>query len=167
MACPTYSVFRDMISARKRIGYALGYIELGVLDAAREELAAIDATDARRPDVLLAWLELSMAAGEWEEVSRLAPELITGNPTDERPWIAWAYALRERQHITEARDVLLRGERLIAKPTVLVDYNLACYFTLLGDLAEARRRLQRVFASDPAWRAEAADDPDLTALHPL
>src|SRR5690606_34477092 len=54
-----YSVFRDMISARKRIGYALGYIELGVLDAARKELAAIDATDARRPDVLLAWLELS------------------------------------------------------------------------------------------------------------
>ncbi|HEY9249562.1 MAG TPA: hypothetical protein VIO38_10535, partial [Rariglobus sp.] len=72
--------------------------------------------------------------------------------------------LREKQHIAEARDVLLRGERLIAAPTALVDYNLACYFCLLGDLVESRRRLQRACAREPGWKTEASADPDLASL---
>ncbi len=73
--------------------------------------------------------------------------------------------MREKQRIVEARDILLRGERAITSPSPLVDYNLACYFCLLGDLAEARRRLKRACAREPEWESEAAADPDLATLN--
>ena len=102
----------------------------------------------------------------WDEVPLLAHQATELDPKQERPWIAWAYALREQQQITAARDVLLRGERVLAQPSPLVSYNLACYYCLLGDLPEAMRRLKAVFAREPAWKAEAATDPDLAALRP-
>ncbi|MFH1498133.1 MAG: hypothetical protein ABII82_09945 [Verrucomicrobiota bacterium] len=160
-----YSLAHDVISAEKRAGYALGYIELGLLEAARAELAAISPDQAGSPGILGARIELAMAGGEWNEVVSLASRAVEADPAGERPWIAWAYALRELQQIRQALEVLLRGELHIAAPGVLVDYNLACYLALLGDLKEARRRLNRVFARDPNWRAEADDDPDLATLH--
>jgi tetratricopeptide (TPR) repeat protein len=160
-----YSLAHDVIPAEKRIRYALGYIELGILDAAREELDAIAPDEAGAPGIPGARIELAMAAGEWNGVVSLASRVVETDPAGERPWIAWAYALRELQLIRQALEVLLRGELHISAPTVLVDYNLACYLALLGDLKKARRRLDRVFAREPDWRAEAAEDPDLAALN--
>ncbi len=162
-----YSLSPDVISTDKRVSYALGYVELGILSAAREELESIPRQDSRRPDVLMARVELAMAESDWEAVTTLCPDLVVANPADERPWIAWGYALRELQQITTAREVLLRAEHAILKPSVLVDYNLACYHALLGDLKEARRRLNKVFVREPSWVKEAADDPDLSSLHPM
>ncbi len=166
MGDQTYSLADDVISADKRISYALGYIELGLFLAARAELDAILPEQAKNPGILVARIELAMAEGDWTEVVRLAPGAVEADPAEERPWVAWAYALRELQQVRQALEVLLRGELHIEGPTVLVDYNLACYLALLGELKEARRRLERVFKRDPAWREEAACDPDLAALHP-
>jgi tetratricopeptide (TPR) repeat protein len=153
-----------MITTRKHLDYALGYIELNLLSEARDELALIQEAEHETPDVLGVHLELAMAASKWTRVLALAPQLIALAPALERPWIAWAYALREKQRIAAARDVLLRGERAITEPSALVDYNLACYYCLLGDLPEARRRLKRACAREPDWKTEAATDPDLAAL---
>ncbi|MFA6289684.1 MAG: hypothetical protein WC661_20065 [Opitutaceae bacterium] len=155
-----------MIPTRKHLDYALGYIELGLFPEAREELSRITAADRKQPAVLGVLLELAMAEETWTAVITFAPQVADADPSNERPWIAWAYALRERGQIAEARDVLLRGAGLISEPSVLVDYNLACYFCLLGDLAEARRHLDLVFARDPHWKKDARQDPDLAALHP-
>lgn len=154
-----------MISTRKRLDYALGYLELNLPAEAGRELALIAPDDQKTAPVIALRLEVAMAAEAWPAVIALAPQSVEADPTDERPWIAWAYALRERQQITKARDVLLRGESIIAKPSVLVDYNLACYFCLLGDLAESRRRLDLVIAREPRWKKDARQDPDLAALH--
>ena len=48
--------------------------------------------------------------------------------------------MREKKCIPEARNILLHAERAISEPSPLLDYNLACYFCLLGELDEARRR---------------------------
>lgn len=165
MASRLYSIPPDVISTSKRIRYALGYIELGILRAARSELDAIADDDAGTPGVLTVRMELAMAEGDWTRVVGLAPQATEADLGEERPWVAWAYALRELQQVRPALEVLLRGEMHIRNPTVLVDYNLACYLALLGDLKEARRRLNRVFAREPDWRAEAAADPDLSALN--
>ncbi|MET0262085.1 MAG: hypothetical protein ABW223_04255 [Rariglobus sp.] len=153
-----------MISTRKHLDYTLGYIGLNLLADARAELALIKPADRETPDVLTVEIELAMARFTWPRVISLSSRLAALTPTFERPWISWAYALREKQRIAEARDVLLRAEKLIDKPTPLVDYNLACYFCLLGDLTEARRRLKRACAREPDWKTEAASDPDLAAL---
>jgi Flp pilus assembly protein TadD len=154
-----------VIATRKHLDYALGYIELGLLDEAREELARIPADEHQTSPVLAVQLELSMADENWDGVVTLAPQVVLGDETAERPWIAWAYALREHQRITEARDVLLRGALVISQPSGLVDYNLACYYCLLGDLDEARRRLKRACSRKPHWKKDSLTDPDLAALH--
>lgn len=156
-----------MISTRKRVNYTLGYIGLGLLSAAREELATIPREDSRRLDVLMATIELAMAESDWSRVIHLCPEVIKLSPDTERPWITWAYALRELQQIVAARDVLLRAEKAVTNPSPIMDYNLACYYCLLGDLPEARRRLNKVFIRESHWHEEAAHDPDLQALHPM
>ncbi len=154
-----------MIPTHKHLDYALGYIGLNLLAEARAELALIKPIDRESPEVLGVHIELAMAKNAWARVITLAAQVTAAAPSFERPWIAWAFALREKQRIAEARDTLLRAEREIPEPGALVDYNLACYYCLLGDLAEARRRLKRACAREPEWKAEAASDPDLAALH--
>lgn len=156
---------RPVISTRKHLDYALGYLELGLLAGARDELAAIPAAEQDGAEVLAVRLELAMASESWTKVIALGSRLSRVTPEHERPWVAWAYALREKQRVAEALKVLSAGEKTIRSPGPLVDYNLACYHALLGDLAEARRRLKRACAREPAWKTEAASDPDLAALH--
>jgi len=153
-----------MISTSKHVDYARGYLALNLLTEARDELALIHLADHETPQVLAVHIELAMARASWARVIALAAKTTSVAPELEQPWIAWAYALREKQRIAEARDVLLRGERAINGPSPLIDYNLACYFCLLNDLPEARRRLKRACARDPDWKTEAASDPDLAAL---
>jgi tetratricopeptide (TPR) repeat protein len=153
-----------LISTRTHLDYAQGYLGLNLFSEAKAELALIRAEDREAPEVLTLHMELAMASNAWARVIALAKTLSSTRPVEERPWIAWAYALREKQRIDEARDVLLRAESAIADPSALVDYNLACYFALLGEIAEARRRLKRACAREPDWKAEALTDPDLATL---
>lgn len=155
-----------MIPTSRHLDYALGYLALNLLDEARDELALIAPADREKPAVLAVHVELAMAKNTWTRVITLASRVAAAAPTLERAWIAWAYALREKQRVADARDVLLRAERALAEPSALVDYNLACYHCLLGDLDAARIRLKRACAREPDWKTEAAADPDLAALHP-
>lgn len=153
-----------MIPTVKHLDYALGYIGLNLLKEARHELTLINPADQETPDVLGVHLELAMATSAWEQVISIASKLTRDEPSLERPWVAWAYALREQGHIGDAFDILTMGDECIEDPSPLVDYNLACYHCLMGDLDEARRRLERACTREPDWRAEAASDPDLADL---
>ena len=154
-----------MIPTRKHLDYALGYLELNLLAEARAELALIKPADRETPEVLAVELELAMAKSTWPRVITLAAHLTRLDASLERPWIAWAYALREQNHIGDAFDILIMAEEAIENPSALLDYNLACYCCLMGDLSEARRRLKRACAREPEWKTEAAADPDLADLH--
>lgn len=154
-----------MISTRKHLDYALGYLGLNLLTEARAELALIKPADRETPDVLLVEIELAMAKSAWSRVITLAAKVTRDVPGLERPWIAWAYALREKQAVGDAYDILIMAEEVLEKTSPLLDYNLACYCCLMGDLTEARRRLKRACAREPEWKTEAAADPDLAELH--
>jgi tetratricopeptide (TPR) repeat protein len=153
-----------VIPPENHLSYALGYLQLGLVAEAREELAALPPDVLAAPPALAVRLEVAMADETWDEVIQLAPELVGHDAAQERPWIAWAYALREREKIAEAQETLLAGARLIKDPSPLVSYNLACYACLLGDLPEATRLLAHVVARDKSWRDIARDDPDLAPL---
>ena len=157
-------IARAVIPPETHLTYALGYLQLGLTDEAREELAALAPDFLATPPALSVRLEIAMADETWDEVIALAPELVGHDATEERPWVAWAYALRERERIAEAQETLLAASRLIKDPTPLVAYNLACYACLLGELPEAGRLLAEVFARDKSWREVARDDPDLAPL---
>ncbi|NDC74641.1 hypothetical protein EBZ70_04980 [bacterium] len=154
-----------MISPEKRLVYAMGYLSLGLQTEARAELVGLPLEFLATPPALQLRVEIAMAGNVWTEVVELAPELVATDNTAERPWIAWAYALRELQRIHEAQEILLIGRRLITDPSPIVDYNLACYACLLGELNEARALLDDVYAREPAWREIAIADSDLDALN--
>ena len=72
---------------------------------------------------------------------------------------------RFRAYVAELDRVLARGHLPPHDSSVLL-YNLACHFSLAGELDEARRLLRQAFAQRHDLRATAEDDPDLEALRP-
>ena len=152
------------IKTRRRLEYASGFLELGLIAEARAEIAAISEPDQRSLDVRRLRVRLHMEAKEWSLLIELAPSVCAEAPGDADAWIYWAYALRELQRVEEAQSVLLQAEPLHGESCAVLQYNLACYASLLGDLTEAKRRLEIACRSSEEWRVAARTDPDLKAL---
>jgi lipopolysaccharide biosynthesis regulator YciM len=102
---------RSSISTAKRLEYAEGYIGLGLIDEASDELEAIEGEDRMSVDVLRVRIDLYMEAKQWDMVVIMARQVAEIAPADEQIWISWAYALRELQLIKDAEAVLLRAEK--------------------------------------------------------
>jgi tetratricopeptide (TPR) repeat protein len=134
-----------MISTRRHLEYASGFIELGMFAEAAGELAAIPAADRNSPEVLSVQADFHMQAKQWEELITTARAYAQAAPEADKGWIYWAYALRELGRVTEAQTVLLEAEPRHGATCAVLHYNLACYACLLGDKPEAKRRLTLAF----------------------
>jgi Flp pilus assembly protein TadD len=154
----------SVIPTARHIQYALGFIELGLLDQASDELEAIAFEDRFSTEVLAARVELHLAAKHWDVTANFVRTLTERTPANVRGWIAWAFALRELQRVEEAREVLLRAEPQFGETEALVHYNLACYECLLGHMDAAKARLRRACQMDSSCKAMALDDPDLQRM---
>lgn len=152
------------IPNHRRLEYARGYIELGLIKEAADELDAMSGNARWSNEALRVRVDLYMHSKEWDMVVTVAKAVCEATPADEGAWIAWAFALRELQQVAEAQDVLLQAEPLHGKTCGLLHYNLACYACLLGNLKEARRRLAKACKMNPHWKTESLDDDDLRAL---
>jgi tetratricopeptide (TPR) repeat protein len=153
-----------VISTERRIEYALGYIELGMLNEASDELEAVLFDERFTVPVSRARVELHMAAKHWDIVVGYASRVVDSNPEMHDAWIAWAYALRELNRVAEALAVLKRGVLLHGETYAVFHYNLACYHCLLGDLEPARICLRLACKKDAEFKAGAVADPDLRAM---
>ena len=89
-----------MISMARRIEYATGFIELGLLNEASDELEAIEGEDRLSPEVMAARSDLYMAAKNWDLLIAVSRELARQCPNIDQGWIHWAYALRELGRIS-------------------------------------------------------------------
>lgn len=155
-----------MISTARRVEYAYGYIELGLLDAARSELAAIVGDERYFVSVSRVQVELHMAGKQWNDVIVHATHVIATNPEIHDVWVAWAYALRELNRVAEALEVLGRGVLLHGSEHAVFHYNLGCYHCLLGDQVAAKRALKQACLMDESFRASALEDRDYEAIWP-
>jgi tetratricopeptide (TPR) repeat protein len=155
---------RSPISTQKRLQYARGYIGLGLINEANEELEAIEGDARISTEVLRVRIDLSMEAKQWDLVVNLARPVAVIMPEDEQVWISWAYALRELDQITEAEEVLLKAEKVHGHKSAILHYNLACYACLLGHHELANQRLKQAIKLDKQLEDEWDKDPDLKAL---
>jgi tetratricopeptide (TPR) repeat protein len=155
---------RSSISTRKHLEYTKGYIGLGMIKEASAELEAIEAEDGVSLEVQRVRVDLFMEAKQWEQVVDLTGQIAENLHEDEQVWISWAYALRELQRIKEAREVLLKAEKVYGHKSAILHYNLACYASLLHYLEEANKRLKRAIKLDKRFEDECDKDPDLKAL---
>ncbi len=153
------------IATAKRVSYAHGYLELGMVNEASAELELIVGEDRLTLPVLLAHVELHMEAKNWEMLVTVSKSVAQSDPTQERAWIGWAYGLRCLERSAEARTVLLEAEPHHGKTCALLHYNLACYECLLGDLAAAKARLRRACRlGGKQFKAMALEDEDLKPM---
>jgi len=135
-----------------------------MIKEAAEEIGHIDAEDWVSLEVQRVRVDLFMEAKQWDKVVDLAGQIAENLPEDEQIWISWAYALRELQRVKEAREVLLKAEKVHGHKSAILHYNLACYACLLSYLEEANKRLKKAIRLDKNFEDEWDKDPDLRAL---
>ena len=152
------------IPTHRRLQYARGFIELGMLANAGVELAAVAGLEQLTPEAMEVRIDLHMAAKHWELVVSLADEFVDRFPGHEKGWITRAFALRELNRVPEAKATLLKADPLLGVSCSLLHYNLACYHCLLGETDAARERLLRSITMEKSWRQAALSDPDLRAM---
>ncbi len=154
------------IPVARRVQYARGFLELGMLDAAAKELAAIEGPARAGAAVMELQVDLHMAAKQWDLVVAMAREFTAQHPAESKGWISRAFALRELGCIKEAKEVLLQAEPVHGKTCAVLHYNLACYHCLLGEMKQAKDRLAWAFKMEKTWKREARVDPDLKNIWP-
>jgi len=155
---------RLVLATRRRIEYCHGYLLLGLHAEAEAEIEGIVSTDRAAPEVLEAEMTLRYVAEQWMELAGLARRFTAIHPHREQGWISLACAVRRLDGVLPAKALLLEADPRFGRTSATLNYNLACYYCLLGELAEARGRLARAFDLSKAFRAEARRDPDLQRL---
>lgn len=146
---------------------ALGWVELGNLDEAQEELAWIDAASQHHPAVLEVRWQLEAHRQQWETALAVAEELFQAAPDRVSSWVHRAYSLRRAKSggLGAAHEALLPAVEKFPNE-LIVPYNLACYVAQLGQLEAAWEWLLRATkVSDAATILKMAlADPDLEPL---
>lgn len=155
-----------MIPWQRHLREASGYLDLGMLDESAAALDQIPPGDRSRPEVLHLRVNLHIAGQQWFPGMELARHLVTIQPEDAGSWISLAYCTRRAESVRNAEQILLRA--LAAHPEeAMIRYNLACYASVSGHLAEARERLREAIALNEVVRKLAAEDEDLRPLWKL
>ncbi|HNC23454.1 MAG TPA: hypothetical protein PLU52_04545 [Opitutaceae bacterium] len=154
-----------MISTRRHLEYASGYLALGLVAEAARELERIRPADRHSAEVMRVRVDLHLEERKWPDLLAASQALAQLAPEEDKGFIFTAYALKELGRVTEARDVLTAVETRFPQ-CALLHYNLACYHCVLGNLPEARRRLATAFKLHADWKKSALEDDDLQALWP-
>ncbi|MBL9186529.1 MAG: hypothetical protein JNK23_03530 [Opitutaceae bacterium] len=148
---------------QRRLSHVQGYLALGMVAEAAAELELIPLPERDSLEVLGLRVAVLQEQGDWSALATHAGEFARRAPTEAAAWVTWAYATRRAETLIAAEKILLKAETLHpAEPTI--QFNLGCYACQRGDLAEARRRVDRAIALDTNFRALAGTDPDLAPL---
>ena len=152
-------------SDRFHLNAASGWLGLGDMDSAADELKQTSPAMREHPEVLMARSEVYFAAEKWKSLLPVAEKLLQQLPTLDFVWINRSYALHELKQTQAAFDALLPAAEKFPKRW-LIRYNLACYCSQLGRLAEAMQWLEQTIdlASKKEIKTMALDDPDLEPL---
>jgi tetratricopeptide (TPR) repeat protein len=148
---------------QRRLLAASGFAELSLFQEAVEELEDLPASSKDLPTVLMVWLEVYQRWQKWPEAETVAARLLEMEPEEPSWLIALAYATRRSRGLVFAHEILLRGGEKHPN-CATIQFNLACYAALLGQLEEARQCLSRAIQLDKAFAAMAKNDPDLVAI---
>lgn len=142
---------------------AEGYLDLGMIDEASNELDRLPVDLATKVEVMNLRAAIYSETENWPMLRDYAEVLVKVRPEDSAHWIWFAFATRLTRSIMEAQAILLDAlEFHDSHPTV--HFNLACYACLLGDLPLARERLAHACLLEPKKHAVALKDMDLKPL---
>jgi tetratricopeptide (TPR) repeat protein len=144
---------------------AEGWLGLGDVDSALQELEQIPPPGRGHPAVLLVQCRIHIAAKNWEILIQTAEQIIQDFPGLHEAWVDRSYGLHELKRTQAAFDALLPASGLFPRVWV-IPYNLSCYCAQTGQLREALEWLESaiVLGGEHDIRSQALQDPDLKPL---
>lgn len=148
---------------RRQLGYAGGYLALGMKSQAAEALAEITGEDRDANAVWVMRLSVYNEQGDWARAAEAGARVCEREPRTAAYWTQWAYAVRRHTGLAEARAILMQALGLHPREAVF-HFNLACYEAQLGNIDDARIFLDTAGGLDPAFVELAKTDPDLAPL---
>ncbi len=151
------------IHTRRQLGYAEGYLLLGLKTEAAEALSEITQPERDATPVLIMALAVHTDCADWANAARVGAIVCGREPQEAGHWIQWAYATRRHSGILDARTILMHGLGLHPREPML-HFNLACYEAQLGNLDYARAFLETACGLDEAFAKLAQTDDDLAPL---
>jgi len=154
------------MNLRWHLSHARGYLDLGMLSEAEAELASIAAPQSGCAEVQVARVALLHEKRDWQELRRIASELVQRQPEHAGWWVSFAFATRRTSTLADAREILLAAEREHPQEAI-IHFNLGCYACQMGEMEEARQRVWRSIQLRGELRELARHDPDLQPLRDL
>jgi predicted Zn-dependent protease len=145
--------------------WALGWLELGSLAEAEEEIWKVSPANRHHPDVLHVRYGIYARGKQWRVAAKIAQALCKVLPDRPLGWVHRAYALHQMARTQESWDVLRQvAERFPNE--YIVPYDLACYACQLGHLPEALDWIKRSaqLAGFKKIKEMALGDSDLEPL---
>ena len=146
-----------------RIEAAQGFLGLGMLQDAWDELENIEAKDRGCLAVLKVRLEVARAMGKWDMVETLARHLAKAEPDESLHVFYLAQAMRELEGHESALAV---DEFAVGSWPDFAHLRVAMAVELcaLDRVADAKRMLKVAVEKDPQLREVILDDPRLAAV---
>jgi predicted Zn-dependent protease len=145
---------------------AEGWLGLGDVESANQELREISPGEQTHPAVLCVRYQIFAQEKNWDAAVDMANHVMKLLPKESFAWINLAYATRRKTggSIPEAKKILLEAQPKFPKD-YLFPYNLACYCSQLGELTQAEQWLKKAAAIDKAAvKKIAVEDSDLKPL---
>ena len=149
------------------VSAVLGWLGLGLVAEARDEITKISLANISHPAALEARWRVAAHEKNWDEALSVADLQIRVTPGDAGAWLHRAYALRRGRAggLIAAWGVLALAAKKFPAESVIA-YNLACYACQMKDLDRAREwffRAMRIGGKAEIKRM-ALDDDDLKPL---
>lgn len=147
----------------KQLQAAVGYLELGMMVEANDEIENLAPELKNSSAVLGVRMEIYRAAEKWSLMEVVARELWKRHPDEPVYWNDLAWAVRRADSINAAQKILLDAvERFPGD--AMTHFNLGCYACQLGAIEEAKSRVGKAIELDAKFKLLALDDPDLAPL---
>lgn len=152
-----------MKSLKWQLSYTVGFMQLGMFEAAEEELLQIDDLFQETDEVLAIKVELYHQSQNWDKLFTTAETLIAQNPENPGGWVSAAFALRRLKGLEAARDKLIEAVQKHPEEGT-IHFNLGCYASQLGQFNVAEYHVRKAIQIEPSFKKIAREDEDLKPL---
>jgi Tfp pilus assembly protein PilF len=147
----------------KQLQAAVGYLELGMVEDAANEIEGIPPDQKISSEVLGVRMEIYRAAEKWSLMEVVARELWKRHQDQPVYWNDLAWAVRRAESVESANGILLQAVERFPSDA-MTHFNLGCYACQLGDIEQAKTRVGKAIELDAKFKLLALDDPDLEPL---
>lgn len=148
---------------RRRLDAARGYLMLGMPDASLRELQKIQRPEYCELDCLLLKAESLRDLQRFEEAIPCFQKALEVQPANLQAHLGLAWCFKRANRLSLAIESLELARRHHPEEPIVI-YNLACYFSLLGDKPKAIECLGRSLRMEPQLKQLISEEEDFDRL---